>query len=187
MPSATFLRRKGYQNLIFYKKTVCLYDLTYYFATTYLSKGDRTVDQMIQAARSGKQNIIEGTEAAMTSTETEIKLNNVARASLAELLADYHDYLRVHNLSLWDTSHPRYNSLVNYCFIHNDTTDYNRYYAKWSDEEMANTAITLIHQVDTAMNKYIAKLEQDFIANGGLREKMTQVRLAARQNNNPKK
>ena len=69
MPPAAFLRRKGYQNLIFYKKTVCLYDLTYDFASTYLSKGDRTVDQMIQAARSGKQNIIERTEAAMTNTE----------------------------------------------------------------------------------------------------------------------
>ena len=102
-----FLKKKNYKGLIFYQKSVCLYDITYYFTEHYLRKGDRTIDQMVQAARSGKQNIIEGTEAAMTSLETEIKLNNVARASLGELLADYEDYARVRNLTVWGDNHPR--------------------------------------------------------------------------------
>ena len=96
--SKGFLKKKNYKNLVFYKKSVCLYDITFYFTSLYLKKNDRTVDQMVQAARSGKQNIIEGTEAAMTSSETELKLINVARASLGELMADYEDYLRVRHL-----------------------------------------------------------------------------------------
>ncbi len=98
MPS-DFLPLKGnYRNLIAFQKAECIYDVTYYFAHKYLAKGDRTIDQMIQAARSGRQNIAEGCTASTTSKETEIKLLNVAKASLQELLLDYEDYLRVRNL-----------------------------------------------------------------------------------------
>ena len=83
----------NYKNLLTYKKAVIIYDIMYYFCTNYLEKKDRTVDQMIQAARSGKQNIVEGCAAAPTSAKTEIKLTNVAKASLEELLEDYEDYL----------------------------------------------------------------------------------------------
>ena len=94
-----FLQLKGnYKELIAYQKAECIYDTTYYFTHKYLSKKDRTIDQMIQAARSGKQNIVEGNSAATTSLETELKLLNVARASLQELLVDYEDYLRVNHL-----------------------------------------------------------------------------------------
>ena len=102
MADNDFLPNKGaYRNLIAYKKAECVYDVTYLFVNNFLSKGDRTIDQMVQAARSGKQNIVEGCAARTTSTETELKLINVAKASLQELLVDYEDYLRVRNLSLW--------------------------------------------------------------------------------------
>ena len=175
-----FLKKKNYKQLIFYQKTVCLYDITYYFTEHFLRKGDRTIDQMVQAARSGKQNIIEGTEAAMTSLEIELKLNNVARASLGELLADYEDYARVRGLALWGDEHPRSARLRNFCYSHNQPEDYSNLLPKLSDEEIVNVAVTLIHQVDSAMGKYIKVLQDNFAKNGGLREKMTKIRKETR-------
>ena len=103
MPTpTTFLPHGGfYKNLIAFQKAECVYDVTFYFAHHFLDKGDRTIDQMVQAARSGKQNIAEGSAAATTSMETEIKLTNVAKASLQELLLDYEDYIRVNGLEQW--------------------------------------------------------------------------------------
>src|SRR5438128_7233313 len=91
----------NYRELLSYQKAEIVYDLTYRFCERFLNKGDRTIDQMVQAARSGKQNIAEGSKAAGTSKEMEIKLTSVARASLEELLVDYHDFLRVRDLRLW--------------------------------------------------------------------------------------
>lgn len=97
-----FLPQKGnYKTLLSYQKSVIIYDCTYLFCQRFLNPRDRTVDQMIQAARSGKQNILEGSQAAVTSSETELKLTNVARASLEEVLEDYYDYLRTRELSVW--------------------------------------------------------------------------------------
>ena len=110
---------------------------------------------MIQAARSGKQNIIEGTEAGMTSAETELKLLNVARASLLELLADYEDYLRVRQLSIWGNTHPRYANLHHFCCTHTELADYTTLLHRMEDEEIANMAITLIHQADSGLIKFI--------------------------------
>lgn len=99
----SFLPNKGnFRDLIAFQKSECIYDITYYFAKKYLSIGDRTIDQMIQVARSCKQNIAEGNGASVTSSETEIKLINVAKASLQELLLDYEDYLRVRGLEQWN-------------------------------------------------------------------------------------
>src|SRR3970040_1617362 len=95
-------RRGDYQTLLSFQKAEVVYDITFRFAHRFLSKGDRTVDQMIQSARSGKKNILEGSKAALTSKETEIKLTGVARASLEELLDDYRDYLRVREHREWD-------------------------------------------------------------------------------------
>lgn len=96
-----FIPQKGfYRNLRVYKVAEIIYDITYIFVRRFLQKGDRTADQMLQAARSGKQNIAEGSAAGSTSKETEIKLTNVAKASLQELLLDYEDYLRVRRLTL---------------------------------------------------------------------------------------
>jgi four helix bundle protein len=91
----------GYRRLLSYQKAEVIFDITYRFCSRFLERRDRTVDQMVQAARSGKQNIAEGSRAAGTSTEGEIKLTNVARASLEELRIDYEDFLRVRGLSLW--------------------------------------------------------------------------------------
>src|SRR5438445_4625586 len=94
--------RGDYQTLLSFQKAEVIYDITFRFAHKFLSKGDRTIDQMVQAARSGKKNILEGSKAALTSKETEIKLTNVARASLEELLDDYGDFLRARDLTMWD-------------------------------------------------------------------------------------
>src|SRR5437867_7418040 len=92
----------GYENLLSFRKARIIYDATVWFCGRYLVRSDRTYDQMIQAARSGKQNILEGSQASGTSKEAEIKLMNVARASLEELLEDYRDYLRNGGHALWD-------------------------------------------------------------------------------------
>lgn len=114
MTAEPFLQPKGgYRKLRVYKTTEIIYDITFYFTSRYLKKSDRTIDQMVQAARSGKQNIAEGSKASMTSTETELKLTNVAKASLEELLIDYEDYLRVRNMEQWGMDHPRMERLRN--------------------------------------------------------------------------
>jgi four helix bundle protein len=102
MPNTTFIPPHGhYEALLSYRKAEVVYDVTFFFCHRFLTKGDRTIDQMIQAARSGKQNIVEASKASGTSKETEIKLTNVARASLEEVLVDFKDYLRVRGLRLW--------------------------------------------------------------------------------------
>lgn len=101
-PERLLKPRGDYQTLLSFQKAEVIYDITFRFAHKYLSRGDRTIDQMIQSARSGKQNILEGSKAAITSKETEIKLTNVGRASLEELLRDYHDYLRVRDHLIWE-------------------------------------------------------------------------------------
>lgn len=177
MKSQEFIRQKGnYEDLICYKKSVCIYDITYYFAHKYLQKGDRTIDQMIQAARSGKQNIVEGCAASTTSAETEIKLLNVAKASLHELLEDYKDYLRVRGLLLWDESSEKHKQARRVCAQHNETEFYNKAIKKRSDETIANIAIILIRQADYLIKKYFDFIKQDFLEHGGIREEMTRGR-----------
>ncbi len=165
-----------YKQLIFYRKTVVLYDMTFFFKEKFLLKGDRTQDQMEQAARSGKQNIVEGLTDGMTSREMEIKLLNVARGSIKELLEDYQDYLRVHNLMLWDEKHERYNKMLKFCFENSEVAIFSTYFDRWSDEELCNIAITLCHQVDRGLMKFIANSEARFLAEGGIKEKMSDAR-----------
>lgn len=177
-----FLQLPGdYTQLIFYKKTVVLYDMTFRFCERFLPKqGDRTVDQMVQAARSGKQNIAEGVEDGMTSAEMQIKLLNVARASLRELKEDYQDYLRTRKLPLWQSNHPRYQAMVEYCFSHHGVDEYNRYFEVWDDEVYCNTALTLLHQADKGLVNYLAKIEKAFLEEGGIKEKMSVARRKVR-------
>ena len=118
MPESFLPQHGSYRHLRVYHVAEAIYDLTYHFVHTFLPKGDRTVDQMVQAARSGKQNIAEGNQAAATSAETELKLTNVAKASLEELCLDYEDYLRVRGLAQWDEGHPRYASVRSYSTGH---------------------------------------------------------------------
>lgn len=176
-------KQTNWNNLWFYQKTVVLYQLTYAFTRRFLPAfGDRTVDQMVQAARSGKQNIVEGTADGVTSMEMELKLLNVARASIQELLEDYEDYLPAHRLTKWTAGHPRYDQMLQYCREHNNLKDYEPFFEKWSDEETANIAITLCHMVDKMMMTYQQKKEQEFITEGGIRERMTAARLGYRTN-----
>ena len=129
----------NWENLYFYQKTVVLYQMTYVFCRRFLPKhGDRTVDQMVQAARSGKQNIVESFADGVTSTEIELKLLNVARGSIKELKEDYLDYIRSRGLALWNAKHPRYNGLLKFCREHNALADYEPFLGKWTDEELAN-------------------------------------------------
>jgi four helix bundle suffix protein len=137
---------------------------------------------MIQAARSGKQNIIEGTEAGETSTETHIKLLNVARSSLQELREDYRDYLQSRNLSIWSSEHNRYEKMTRFCKQHNQVEDYKPFFEKWTNEEMANTALTLCFMTDRMLNNQLKKLESDFVKQGGIKERMHAARTGYRNN-----
>lgn len=171
-----------WQELYFYRKSDALYLLTVEFCRRFLPPhGDRTVDQMVQAARSGKQNIIEGSEDGQTSSEMEIKLMNVARGSLQELRADYHDYLNTHHLPVWEKENPRQQRLRAFCHEHNDYGDYAPLLGKMNDEEMANLALTLCHQTDKLMCAYIARLEERFVKEGGIKERMYAARTGYRQ------
>lgn len=180
-PSSILPPRGDYQTLLSYQKSEVIYQITYRFCKRFFTKGDRTVDQMVQAARSGKQNIVEGSKAATTSKEMEIKLTNVARASLEELLEDYRDYLRVRDLQIWDK--------------HSREAAYARKLGKTSplsfevfrefsetrrDEVVANIAICLIHQANYLLDQQLKALEKSFLKDGGLRERMTRARLQTR-------
>lgn len=181
MADNNFLPQHGnYRNLRVYKVTEIIYDITYYFAQKYLSKGDRTVDQMVQAARSGKQNIAEGNQAAATSSETEIKLTNVAKASLEELLIDYEDYLRVRKLEQWNKLHPRFETMRQYARSEQIMKDYAKYIVRMTDEEIANLCITLIHQAIFMLFKLLEHMQERFVKEGGIKEIMYKARTEYR-------
>ncbi|MEA3211802.1 MAG: hypothetical protein QOE70_4859 [Chthoniobacter sp.] len=176
----------NYRELLSYQKAEVVYDLTFRFAHKYLSKGDRTIDQMIQSARSGKQNILEGSKASPTSKETEIKLTNVARASLEELLGDYGDYLRVRDLPIWEKNSKEalyVRRLANKS--HQTYETYRKFFDTRPSEIVANIAICLIHQTNYLLDQQLRRLSQDFVAQGGLRERMTRVRLRHRSQHPP--
>jgi four helix bundle suffix protein len=175
----------NYQELLSYQKAEVVYDLTYRFCQRFLNKGDRTIDQMVQAARSGKQNIAEGSKAAGTSKETEIKLTNVARASLEELLVDYQDFLRVRDFPLWekDSKQARFvRGLGNKPHV---TFEAFREFCETRPAQVVvNIAICLIHQANYLLDRQIRRLEQDFLKEGGIRERMTRARLQYRSGAN---
>ena len=171
-----------WKNLYFYRKSDAIFQLTVEFCKRYLpSYGDRTVDQMIQAARSGKQNIVEGSEDGQTSSEMEIKLLNVARGSLQELRADYQDYLNTRHLPIWTQDNDRLKRLREFCHSYNDYCDYKPLIVKMNDEELANMALTLCHQTDKMMCAYIEKLAARFVTEGGIKERMHAARTGYRR------
>ena len=178
-----FLPARGnYRELLFYKKAEVLYDITFRFCQRFLQKSDRTFDQMLQAARSGKQNIAEGAKAALTSTQTELKLTNVARASLEELLIDYQDFLRVRDLTLWakDSAQALYARKLGRSENESFET-YREFVETRPAETVANLALCLVHQTNYLLDRYIRHLEKDFVENGGIRERMTRARLDHRR------
>jgi four helix bundle suffix protein len=175
----------GYENLLSYRKALTVFDATYHFCERFLNKRDRTVDQMTQAARSGKQNIVEGSQVSGTSKEAEIKLLNVARASLEELLEDYRDFLRVRGLALW-AKESREARFVRGLGRKDDASykTYKAYVETRSAEVVANIVVCLIHQTNYLLDQQIRRLERDFLNEGGLRERMTRARLTARSRGN---
>jgi len=182
----TFLPQQVfYRNLRVYKIAEIIYDITYIFTGRFLSRGDRTIDQMVQAARSGKQNIAEGSVAGSTSKETEIKLTNVAKASLQELLIDYEDYLRVRNLHQWSKNEEKALITRRICMNNNDSAYFREAVRVRTDETVANIAIILIHQADVLLHRLIERQKSDFLKNGGIREQMTKARLYSRRQSPP--
>lgn len=174
----------NYQELKSYKKAEIIYDFTFRFCEKFLSCGDRTIDQMVQAARSGKQNIAEGSKASKTSTEMELKLTNVARASLEELLIDYHDYLRVRDFPLWEKNSKEALYVRKLGKSENESYEiYRTYMDTRPPEVLANIAICLIHQANYLLDQQIRRQEKDFLKKGGLRENMTRARLDYRRKN----
>jgi four helix bundle suffix protein len=171
----------GYEDLLSFQKARIVYDATVRFCERFLAKRDRTVDQMVQAARSGKQNILEGSKASGTSKETEIKLVNVARASLEELLEDYRDFLRVRKMALWDKNSREARFVRHLGSQKNKSYEpYRTYIETRPAEVVANIIICLIHQTNYLLDQQLRQLEKAFLEEGGLRERMTRARLSAR-------
>jgi len=181
LPEGFIPAHGGYRKLFSFQRAEVVYDATVRFCERFLDRRDRTFDQMVQAARSGKQNIIEGSAASGTSKETEIKLTNVARASLEELLADFHDFLRTRGLALWNKDDPR--ALAVRRLGPRENATYGAYATNVEQgdaETAANTIICLIHQTNYLLDQQIRRLEQEFLKEGGLRERMTRARLQER-------
>ena len=181
--TASVLRKPAnYKKLRFYQRSDVLYQLTQVFCKRYFKKwGDRTVDQMVQAARSCKQNIVEGSEDGRASMEMEIKLLNAAKGSNCELREDYQDYLKYCGLPLWQEGHPRFEAMLAFCRGHYLYEDYRELFHRMDAEEMANMALCLSHQVDKALQSYIERKDREFTTEGGIRERMTAARLGQRE------
>lgn len=172
-----------YRRLISYRKAEVVYDITHRFCHRFLSPKDRTIDQMVQAARSGKQNIAEGTKASGTSKEMELKLINVARASLEELLVDHEDYLRVREELSWhkDSKEARYVRQLGRKPDESYET-YREFVETRTPTVIANIAICLIHQANYLLDQQKRQLEHAFVEEGGIKERMTRARIARRNN-----
>lgn len=190
----------GYRDLRSFQTTTIIYDATYWFCEKFLDPHSRTCDQMMQAARSGRQNIAEGSRAAATSSQTELRLVNVARASLEELLLDYEDFLRHRRLPQWHPDSDAAGEVRRVGQQRNDPTEPSdrtdqaltrvaddrrgALYARWLDHEepemRANALICLIHQANYLLDLQIAALEKQFIEEGGYSEQLASARLAER-------
>ena len=176
------LSHGNYQELESYQNSVIIFDATQNFCTYFMKKGDRTIDQMVQAARSGKQNIVEGCMASGTSTETEIKLIGVARASLEELVEDYRDYLRTHHMSLWHKEDLRIQQIRQFAKQKNKTYEtYKSYLSKDNAELFCNTMISLIYQTNYLLDRQLQSLVKTFTEKGGIRERLTNTRKSYRK------
>lgn len=178
-------RGNGYEKLLVYQKAECIYDVTVCFASRYINPKSRTYDQMVQAARSGKQNIAEGYVDGATSKKSEIHLTTIAKGSLHELLQDYKDYLRIadvqrdtnrSNISLREYDGLQADKMKTICKKHNDSAYYRYACSQGNDEQIANMAITILHQEDVMLTGYIEKLKEKFLTEGGISEEMYRAR-----------
>lgn len=176
------LHRQGdIKKLHLYQKSDVIYQLAYAFCERFIHLyKDRTRDQVIQAARSCKQNIVEGIEDGVTSSEMQLKLVNVARASLQELREDFEDYLKSRHLVIWQSTEPRYDKMLKYCRYHNKLEDYEPYFNTWTDEEMCNCALTLCHMEDKMLMSTLERFDREFVTEGGIKERMYKARTGYR-------
>jgi len=170
----------SYKNLLSYQNSAIIYDFTVEFCSHYVRMGSRTRDQMEQAARSCKQNIVEGTSASRTSSKSELKLVGVARASLDELLEDYSDYLRQHNTPEWSKDSAQAKAVRALVYVTDKSYETYRPYMRTA-EGACNAMICLINQTNYLLDKQINVLEANFIKNGGYTEKLFYNRLQERK------
>ncbi len=172
----------GFAGLRAHEAAEIAYDATVVFCDRFIDRRSRTHDQMVQAARSGKQNIVEGSAAAGTSSKTELRLIGVARASLEELLADYRDFLRQRSLALWPKDHPQAQEIRRLAYLPNRSyKTYRPYFEQAAPETAANAAICLTCQATYLLDRLIQQLERDFLEHGGISERMHAARLRHRE------
>lgn len=172
----------GYKSLKSFQMSEIVYDGTVKFCGRFIDSRSRTVDQMVQAARSGRQNIAEGSMASGTSKKTELKLVSVARASLEELLLDYQDFLRQRSLTLWDKEHPKAREVRALANVSDRSyTMYRTYIEELSPEIAANTLICLIHQTSYLLDQQLRQLETAFLEKGGFTERLYNARKSSRE------
>lgn len=177
----------GYRNLKSYQAAEIVFDATNAFCNRFISLRSRTHDQMVQAARSGKQNIAEGSEASGTSKKTELRLTDVARASLQELLEDYQDFLRLRRLPIWPENHPQALIVRKLAYRTDRTYETYRTYVEESPPEVAaNTVLCLIHQANYLLDRQLESLERSFLQEGGFTERLYRARTEYRQTHPPR-
>jgi len=170
----------GYRELQSYQMSEIVYDATVVFCDRFISKRSRTHDQMVQAARSGKQNIAEGCMASGTSKKFELKLIGVARASLEELLLDFQDYLRQKGLTLWGKNHPKAREVRRLCYRKDRSYTTYRPYIESPPEIAANAAVCIIHQTNYLLDQQLRTLEKEFLKKGGFTERLYRTRIQTR-------
>jgi restriction system protein len=171
----------GYQTLQSYQMAEIAHDATVVFCNRFINLRSRTHDQMVQAARSGKQNIAEGCMASGTSKKFELKLIGVARASLEELLVDYQDYLRQHNLPLWGKDHPKAKEVRGLCYRKDRSYLTYKSYIEGTPEIAANTMVCVIHQTNYLLDQQLRSLEKEFLEEGGFTERLYRTRSQRRK------
>lgn len=176
-----FLKIAGdYTQWNVYRKSVIICGVTEMFINRALPRGSRTIDQMRQAARSCKQNIVEGISDGTVSAEMCIKLLGVARGSVRELLEDYGDFLRQHDLEIWGKEDVRTKATRAYCVKNDDTKSFTAKCRERSDETVANIMLTQIRQIDSMLAAVMKKVEAEFIRDGGIKEAMSRERRKSR-------
>jgi len=172
----------GYRDLLSFQMAEIVFDATISFCNRFIDRRSRTHDQMVQSARSGKQNIAEGSMASGTSKKTEIKLVGVARASMEELLVDYQDFLRNKGLALWGKEHEKAKGIRALAYRSDRSyKTYKTYFEDASPEVAANAAVCLIHQTNYLLDRQLRQLESEFLDQGGFTERLFRMRSKHRQ------
>jgi restriction system protein len=175
----------GYRKLRSFRAALAVYDATVVFCDRFIDRHSRTHDQMVQAARSGVRNIEEGSVASATSKKSELKLTNVARASLEELMRDYEDFLRQRGLPVWDKDSTQAREVrARLASDKSDRSDLSAVVKTASPEVAANTLLCLINQASYLLHRQLERLEGDFVEHGGFTERLHAVRSAARRSDN---